>query len=173
MKFYQYKDNAWLTRRYSIDCQSVRKIAKECGVGGNTIVYWIRKHGIYTRSRHEAARLRGDSMKGGATPEFANATYRRLGWLKEKRNKEKLTIVQIAKMCHVKHSTITRWLQIRKFEPGSIKKGKQVVGTNFTMSKFFRDKVDEFCRLKRKKRSALIRELLLAEMCREGFDPYK
>jgi hypothetical protein len=173
MKLYQYQDEKWLTRRYCIDQLSMRKIAQECEVCGSTIVYWLRKLRIYTRSRNEAARLRTDLMKGGITVEFANATYRSMKWLQEKRTKEKLTVVQIAKMCHVRHTTICAWLKKRNFKPGGIKTGPEVVGTNFTISKYLRGKVDEFCRSKRIKRSALIRELLIEKMLKEGFNPYR
>ena len=173
MKLYQYKDNAWLTRRYCIDGLSTRKIAQECGVGGSTIVYWLKKHRVYMRSRNEAARMRADVMKNGATPEFANVTYRKLGWLTEKRIKERLTVTQIAKMCNVTHTTISRWLKIREFKPGGIKEGKEVININFTLRPFLKEKVDEFCRIYHKKRSAFIRDAMLEKMRKEGFDPYK
>jgi len=125
------------------------------------------------RSRNEAARLRADVMKNGATPEFANVTYRNMKWLEEKRTKEKLTIVQIAEMCKVKHSTITRWLKIREFKPGGIKEGKEAISINFTLLPFLKERVDEFCRIYHKKRSAFIREAMLEKMRKEGFNPYK
>lgn len=170
---YQYKDSVWLTRRYCIDGQSIRKIARECGVGETTIAYWLRKHRVYTRSQYEAARLRGDKMKHGATPELANVTYRRTEWLREKRDKEKLTITQIAKLCGVTHTTISRWLKIRQFKPGGVKEGKEVINISFTLRPFLKEKVDEFCRIYHKKRSAFIRDAMLEKMRKEGFDPYK
>jgi hypothetical protein len=101
MKSYQYQDEKWLTKRYCIDRLSMRKIAQECKVCGSTIVYWLRKLCIYTRSRNEAARLRADVMKNGATPEFANVTYRSMKWLQEKNISGFKDVAQIINLYYV------------------------------------------------------------------------
>lgn len=151
----------------------MQKIAKECGVGTSTIEVWLRKHGIHIRTFTEAARLRTDHLKEGATLDFANKTYRNRGWLEEKRVSLGLTVEEIAEMCDVTHHTICHWLKIWGFKQGKIKLGRSSVVLSFTVPNFMRDKVDEFCRRKGTKRSALVRRLIIDEMKKNGFDPYK
>ena len=173
MKPDQYKDNAWLTKRYCIDQLSPREIAQECGVRIRTVQRWIEKHGIHKRSLSEAMLLRTERMRVDVTPELANATYRNRRWLKSKRIKQKLTVREIAEMCHVSGPTICSWLRIRGFKPGNITKGRVTVGIRFAVPKFMRENINEFCRLKKIGRSTLIRELLTGKMLKEGFNPYK
>jgi len=83
----QWWDREWLEQQYITQMRSAADIAKEGGATENNIFYWLKKHGITTRSMSEirAAKhwglsgvdnpmwnRRGDlnpNWKGGITPE--------------------------------------------------------------------------------------------------------
>ena len=46
-----YKDKAWLEREYAK--KTPGNIASDCSVSKNTILYWLKRHGIKRRSPFE------------------------------------------------------------------------------------------------------------------------
>jgi len=54
----KYRDEAWLREQYRVQKRSTQAIADECDVSKETIRRWLERHGIGTRSKSEAARIR-------------------------------------------------------------------------------------------------------------------
>jgi transposase len=167
----RYLDNAWLTRKYSIEQLSMGMIAKECGVDPRTIYMWVKRHKIHRRTRADAAKLIRDHRVVDATHN-ANITYRSKEWLEEQRKKKGLTVQKIAEMCCAAPATIDNWLKTYKLNSKKIKQGRKTTISSFSIPQFMDGKIREFCRIKRTSRSRLIKDLLIEAMLREGIDPY-
>ena len=172
MKFYQYRDNAWLTRKYAIEQLSMGNIAKECGVRTSTIADWIKKHRIFKRTLSETAMLTRDH-KITYGPHNANATYRSMRWLREKRFKEGLTLKEIGELCGASNTTIQRWLKKYELDSGRPVQGRTVIVASFAMPRYMKKGLKEFCKRKRIAQSALIRNLVVEAMVKDGFDLYR
>lgn len=71
MKVYQNRE--WLYNKYVIERLSMLYIAKLCRVSDVTILYWLRKYGIPTRSRAEVAHL--------AVANYCNLSQKALEWI--------------------------------------------------------------------------------------------
>ncbi len=52
-KVEQYKDRAWLHRKYYVNKLSLEKVGELCGVSHNCIWEWLKKNGIERRSHSE------------------------------------------------------------------------------------------------------------------------
>jgi len=172
LKLFQYRDNAWLTRKYAIEQLSMGNIAKECGVRTSTIADWVKRHRIHKRTLSETAKLTRDH-KTGYGPYNANATYRSMKWLQEKRLEKGLTLKEIGDLCGTSQTTIHTWLKKYALDSEKPTRGRTVIVASFTMPRFMKKGLKEFCKRKRIAQSALIRNLLAEAMMKDGFDPYR
>jgi len=91
----EYRDEEWLREKYVKQQKTTEKIAELCGCSQPTILKWLKKHGIESRSRGT-----GDK----------DAEYRDEEWLREKYIEEQMSMSDIAQECGVYHDTIRRWL---------------------------------------------------------------
>ena len=89
----QYKDRNWLKEKYSEHTQD--EIADMCGVTAGTIVYWMDKFDIETRST-------GVSQSEGP--------HKDKEWLRQKYVDEKQSQKEIAEIAGVHKGTVKYWL---------------------------------------------------------------
>ncbi len=99
----QFRDKDWLTKEYVERQRSAADIAKQFGVTGNAICFWLGKHEIKTRSMSEIRKMKhwgangssnpmwnrkgelNPNWKGGVTPE-RQAVYASTEWKKASRS---------------------------------------------------------------------------------------
>ena len=60
----KYKDKEWLYHEYVVLKKSLRKVGRECGISGDTIKYWLQKHGISRRTISESLMGKNNPMYG-------------------------------------------------------------------------------------------------------------
>lgn len=89
----KYKNKKWLEEKYKKEKLSVSNISKLCKVSNTIIYYWLRTFEI------------------SINDEYCNAKYRNKEWLKQKYINEKLSMIQISKLCKVSISPIFKWLK--------------------------------------------------------------
>jgi len=95
------KDPDWLENQYVEMEKSTNKIASEQGVGQQTVLNWLDKHGIETRDKGDVLRECSSSKDGRLTDE---------SWLRQKYNSEGMTMADIARECDVTTPAIKYWL---------------------------------------------------------------
>lgn len=100
-ELYQNKD--WLEDKYLIKQLSTIQIAKLCRCSKTTIMNQIKNFNISIRSHSEANHLRYKR-------EVENDKYCDKKWLENKYLREKLSTIQISKLCKVSCRTILDWL---------------------------------------------------------------
>lgn len=65
-----YWDPVWLRREYSDNKKSAHDIAKQFGITENAIPFWIKKHGIPTRTISEIRKVKRWGSPGKSNPMF-------------------------------------------------------------------------------------------------------
>ena len=90
----KYKDKNWLLNQYKNLHKSSLKIAREQKVSKQTILYWLKKHKIETRSL-----------------EPLDQRYREKDWIYLQYITNKNSIYKIADMCNTSTPTILTWLE--------------------------------------------------------------
>jgi len=96
-----YQDAVWLKEKYIGQHLTTQEIAESLGCNSGTIWYWLKKHGIPTRSKAEA--------------NCGSGIYTNREWLEEQYCIKRLSARKIAKLagCASK-TTILRWM--KRFE---------------------------------------------------------
>ena len=90
----KYRNKKWLREQYVEEKRSTYEIADQCGCHSSTVSDWLKKHGIESRSRAEAADAR-----------LADAE-----WLREQYVNRKKKTREIADICECSHSAVVNWL---------------------------------------------------------------
>jgi transposase len=90
-----WRNEEWLREQYHGQEKTKDEIAEVCDVDGNTIHYWMEKHGIERRSLSEANR--GDEP------------YMNEEWLREQYHERGRSAVDMAEECDVSAATIYHW----------------------------------------------------------------
>lgn len=70
----------WLLEEYSAKGRSAHDIAVAFGVGDTAIHFWLKKHGIATRSTSEARKLKRWGSPGPANPMFGRVGPESSNW---------------------------------------------------------------------------------------------
>lgn len=95
------ENKGWLRSHYIDKEQSVIDIAEKCGSGKTTVVRWLDKHGIETRSN---------------TPDVPDERLKNERWLREQYLRQEKSTMDIAKQCDCSSSTVVRWFQEHNIE---------------------------------------------------------
>jgi transposase len=93
------RDEEWLREQYENQQKTTYEIAEELNVSSNTVVRWMRKHGIQTRSNSER-------QSGGDVEKLRNEE-----WLREQYENQQKSPREIADKLEVSHSTVRNWLK--------------------------------------------------------------
>jgi len=100
-KLYQNKN--CLKQKYIEEKLSICRIANKYETTDGVVKYWLKKFDITLRSRRESKILRDKNN-------HKNKRYCNKGWLYNKYLNDKLSSIQIAKLCEVTRETIYCWL---------------------------------------------------------------
>ena len=93
-----YKDRGWLYQKYWGENLTLERIAKICRVSLQTISNWMDKYKIIKRTQGE--------IFGGKIELYQNKN-----WLEQKYWKERLSTLQIGKLCKTSDDTIAHWMK--------------------------------------------------------------
>ena len=103
-----YKDKDWLNQKYWEERLSTVQIAGLYGVHSATIVYWMKKFDLKCRTKSEVQNIE-------------DRPYKYKHWLREKHWEEKLTFIEMAKLCRCALSTICYWMDKFKLKRRKVK----------------------------------------------------
>jgi len=112
-----HRNKSWLYRKYWEEKLSLSQIAELCGCGKETIRYWMRKFDIKHRTMSEAIKISANRPEVRKRRTMQNRhnikdkLYGDQGWLYQKYWGEKLSTVQIGKLCKVNNVTIGCWIK--------------------------------------------------------------
>ena len=91
----RYRDENWLRTQYKERGLTQGEIAEKCSVSRNTIIQWMKRHGIESRGP-------GCSQSEGR--------YKDESWLREKYRDEEMSLEEIGDECNVSGETVRHWV---------------------------------------------------------------
>lgn len=101
-----YRDEAWLREQYIDEERTSSDIAEECCVSQETVLKWLHRHDIETRSI-------GFQSNGDTEPLHDEA------WLREQYIEKEKSSIEIARELEVSDSSVSRWLSRHGIETRS------------------------------------------------------
>jgi len=75
-----FHEKAWLEREYSQKKRPARDIAKDCGVTENNVLFFLRKHGITSRTMEQIRAEKYWGASGPANPMFGRRGGKNPNW---------------------------------------------------------------------------------------------
>jgi 5-methylcytosine-specific restriction endonuclease McrA len=90
-----YQDREWLEEQYHAKGLTQGEIAEKCSVSRNTIIRWMKRHGVESR---------------GPGCSQAKGRYKDEDWLREKYWDERMSLEEIGDECSVSGETVRHWV---------------------------------------------------------------
>ena len=136
----QCQDKIWLEEQYITKKRSMKDIAEECNVCSSTILKWLRKLNIPTRTKKESILIYHSKKERG------KETYKNRKWLYNQYINLKKSSLQIAKECECSKPVILYYLKkfnIDRRQGSEALKGKTGRDKGFNQKEETKKKISE------------------------------